>query len=342
MTRAPRAWWYRLVDPSLPRYRDLPISADKPPRSSWGLFGDADEVGTVNLLTPERVAAAVRLVRTGKVFSLNLELSFLSPPLLGRRPLEHSIIDQMTGTDDRYDSFYPQSTSQWDALAHNCHPDFGYYNGFTRADITGREGSRVGIDHWARHGIVGRYVLIDVERDRRIAGDPIDMNERTAVTVDELDAILDRQGVRLETGDVLLVRYGWLAWYRRSDQATRERLGFVAPVPDSELETSGAFFPAPGLSPEERTAEWLWDHHVAAVAGDAPSLEAMPFDRRFIDTFLHYRVMALLGIAVGELFDLDNLARDSEADGVYEGLFSAAPLNKVGGSGSTANALAIK
>ncbi len=316
--------------------------AGKPAGSSWGLFGEDDEVGTINLLTPERIAAAAQLVVKGEVFPLNLELGFLSPPLLGRRPLRHIIVDQMTGTDDYYDSFYPQATSQWDALAHNCHPEFGYYNGWKRSDITGEPGSRVGIDHWARHGIVGRFVLIDVERDRRERGDPIDMSRRTAVSADELDEVMRRQRVELGTGDILLVRYGWLTWYGSTDQETRDRLGFGAALRDDELETSGAFFPAPGLSPEERTAEWLWDHHVAAVAEDTPSLEAMPFDRTSVAGFLHYRVMALLGIAVGELFDLDGLARDCEEDGVYEGLFAAAPLNKVGGSGSTANALAMK
>ena len=47
-------------------------------------------------------------------------------------------------------------------------------------------------------------------------------------------------------------------------------------------------------------------------------------------------------MAVGEMFVLDALAEDCVADGVYEGLFTSAPLNKVGGSGSPANALAIK
>jgi kynurenine formamidase len=61
-----------------------------------------------------------------------------------------------------------------------------------------------------------------------------------------------------------------------------------------------------------------------------------------VDTFLHFRLIGLLGIAIGELFDLDALADNCARDGVYEGLFTAAPLNKVGGSGSPANALAIK
>jgi len=61
-----------------------------------------------------------------------------------------------------------------------------------------------------------------------------------------------------------------------------------------------------------------------------------------VEGFLHFRIIPLLGMAVGEMFVLDALAEDCAADGVYEGLFTSAPLNKVGGSGSPANALAIK
>jgi len=60
------------------------------------------------------------------------------------------------------------------------------------------------------------------------------------------------------------------------------------------------------------------------------------------DAYLHFRIIPLLGLAVGEMFVLDALAEDAENDGGYRGLFTAAPLHKVGGAGSPANALAIK
>ncbi len=99
--------------------------------------------------------------------------------------------------------------------------------------------------------------------------------------------------------------------------------------------------PQPGLAPVERTAEWLWDEHVAAVVADCPSLEVMPVTFG-AETFLHYRLIPLLGMAVGEMFALDGLAADCAADGIYEGMLTAAPLNKAGGSGSPSNALAVK
>jgi hypothetical protein len=71
-------------------------------------------------------------------------------------------------------------------------------------------------------------------------------------------------------------------------------------------------------------------------------LEVQPFDTGSVDGFLHYRLIPLLGIAIGEMFALDALGADCKADGRYEGLFVSAPLNKPGGIGSTANALALK
>ena len=327
---------------TIPRFDDLPVSPDKPPRSSWGVFGDDDEVGTVNLLTPERVLEAAHLVRKGSVFSLNQDLQWPDPPILGRGTMRHTVEPQASGTDDKYDDFYPQASSQWDALAHCAHPVHGFYNGHTIDEITGLPGSRVGIDHWARRGIVGRFVLADVERHARERGEPLRLDEGPAFTARDIQDVLDAQGVALGPGSILMLRFGWAEWYDGLDEAGRDRLA-TAPVPARpEDDRLGAFFPSAGLKAEEETARWLWDSGVAAVVADCPSLEAMPFARDSEETFLHYRLIALLGMAVGEMFKLDELAADCAADRVYEGLFTAAPLNKVGGSGSTANALALK
>lgn len=319
---------------NLPTYASLPIDTSKPAHSAWGVFGTEDEVGTINLLTPERVRRAAALVRKGRVFSLNWDLEMPNPPILGRRALKHTITDLAPivhpGTDDHYDSFWPQASSQWDALSHMAHPEYGYYNGRTIDDITGRPGSRNGIDNWGRRGIAGRFVLADVEAYYRSQGRSVDNSQQVVVTVDDVDATLEYQGVSLEDGDILLLRFGWIGWYETTSPATRE---WLAAQP---------YFPAPGLSREDCTLAWLWDHHLAAVAADCPTVESLPPDVRSVDGFLHYHMIPLLGLAVGELFVLDALAQHCATDRVYEGLFTAAPLNKIGGSGSPANALAIK
>lgn len=110
----------------------------------------------------------------------------------------------------------------------------------------------------------------------------------------------------------------------------------------ASISFEGRRFPAPGLYQAEATAAWLWDRRIAAVAADCPALEAMPMDESSEEGYLHYRLIPLLGFAIGELFQLEALAADCANDGVWEGMFTSAPLNKLGGSGSTANALAIK
>jgi kynurenine formamidase len=302
------------------------------------VFGEEDQNGTINLLTPERVVHAASLVRKGQPFSLNWEMEKPYPPILGRQAMHHHIIDltpgtddSQWGTDDYYDGYWTQSSTQWDALSHMPHPEFGYYNGVQRAQITGQPGSKNGIENWARRGIAGRFVLADVARYLSQQGRPIDAAKRVAIDVKDVQGALDAQGARLLGGDVLLIRLGWTEWYDSAPQDIR--------VAISKL--GGPELQAPGLSADESTLEWLWDNQVAAVASDVPALEAMPYTPT-VEGFLHFRIIPLLGMAVGEMFALDALAADCAADGVYEGLFTAAPLNKVGGSGSPGNALALK
>ncbi len=151
---------------NLPSYAELSEREDAPKGSAWGLFGKDDQLGTVNLLTAERVAAAAQLVRKGTVFSLNLPLHLPDPPLFDRRRYQHTIrrYEGRAGHDDHLDSFYLQASSQWDSLAHIGHVRHGLYNGTQTEEVTGEEGSKNGVDHWARRGIVGRGVLLDVAR----------------------------------------------------------------------------------------------------------------------------------------------------------------------------------
>src|SRR3972149_3505176 len=157
---------------SLPTYAELSQRTDAPAGSNWGLFGKDDQLGTLNFLTPERVAAAARLVRKGAVFSLNLPLHLPDPPLFNRGRYQHNIrrFEQGMGHDDHLDNFYLQASSQWDSLAHVGHPRHGLYNGVQPEDVTGEEGSKNGVDRWAARGIAGRGVLLDVARHLEAQG----------------------------------------------------------------------------------------------------------------------------------------------------------------------------
>ena len=113
---------------NLPSYAELPVKAGAPEGSAWGLFGGDDQLGCLNLLTPDRVVAAAKLVRKGAVFPLNLRIDEPNPPLFGRGSVKHTLIDLGGGVarDDYLDNFYPQASSQWDGLRHIRHPRDGW------------------------------------------------------------------------------------------------------------------------------------------------------------------------------------------------------------------------
>jgi kynurenine formamidase len=317
------------VQPRLPSFDELPVTPGAPPRSAWGLWGPQDELGTLNLLTPARVAAAAQLVRTGKTFALNWQLELPSPPLFGREMLQHTIKHRRTlVNDDVYQHFNPQSSSQWDGLTHYGNMAArAYYNGVTDAQITGGPDTRNGIHVWARQGIAGRGVLLDYQRWAASQGITYSPGERHEITVEALQAVAQAQRTRLEPGDILLVRSGWIAWYTSLSQQEREALA----VPPHT---------AVGLAQGEETLRFLWDQHFAAVAGDTLAFEAYPAHPQH--GFMHETLLALWGMPIGELFALEALAADCAADGIYEGLFTSAPLNTLGGVASPPNALLIK
>ncbi|MBN9139766.1 MAG: cyclase family protein [Micrococcales bacterium] len=324
-----------------PSYRELAARTDGLAGTSWGVYGSDDEVGTMREATPERAAAAAGLVRRGAVFPLSLPLDEPAPPLFGRRTMTHTVVTEPTSLDDRYDDLHPQASSQWDALSHVRHPELGFYNGAPADSVGIGRGSRLGIDRWGERGIAARFVLLDVARMRAAAGRPLRWDRRDEVGVDDLEATITAQRTEVVPGSIVLVRTGWLAGFRAAPASERARIASMVPSDDLARDRE-LMPPAPGLAAGEELAAWLWDHEVAGVAADNPALEAMPFSRTSVDGWLHYRLIAMLGIAVGELWELDPLAADCAADGVWEGLLTSAPLRVAGGVGSPANALALK
>lgn len=304
------------VEPSLPAYADLPL-AGAPPGSSWGVWGDSDRLGCLNLLTPERARRGAGCVRDGSVFRLDLPLDQPDPPLYGRARLQHEVIGQ--GGHDDVIGFNTQASTQWDGFRHIAHPEHGHYGGLASPDH--------GIEAWQGR-IVGRAVLADVAAWREAHGRPLQPGRCDPISPDDLLATLDEQGTAVEPGDVLLVRTGWLEHYDGLTAAER------AALPDA-LTTVG-------LAAGEATAAALWDLHVSAVAADNPALEAWPPDfGGGPDGFLHYRLLPLLGIPIGELFRLGPLAAHCRATGRYDALFTSAPLVVPAGVASPPGALAV-
>lgn len=313
---------------SFPLYNALPQAHPVEARHAWGVFGAEDELGRINLLSAEVVLAASREVRSGTVINLCLPLDLPEPPWEPYRSRYlHTIFPVDRNTQDDYlDSFYLQRSTQWDGLRHIRARELGFYGG-RQADEAGPEGTKLGIEKWAHHGLVGRGVLADVGRFAEATfGTALDPHEGTPITVEMLRNTLEQEGVTPRRGDILMVRTGYLEAYLVASPEGRARFAEVRDCP--------------GLHAGEEMAQYLWDSGFAAVLADNPALEVVPGSREIGS--LHRRLIPLLGFAIGELFDLGELARQSNEDCRYTCLFVAVPLNLPGAVGSPGNAIAIR
>lgn len=311
---------------NLPDYDALPRNEVLGMRYAWGLFGEGDQIGTLNYLGAEQRVAAASLIRRGVLFNLSLPLDLPSPPLFRRKPFRHVILQEGRNTQEDYlDQFYLQASSQWDGLRHIAAREFGYYGGTPHDAVAGSDGP-LGIEHMVGHGLVGRAVLLDVAGYLERQAEPVDPLGSFAIRPEHLEATRAAQRVEIRPGDILLVRTGWMAGYLAADSEGRERFART--------------FAFPGLYAGEETARYLWNLRVAAVAADNPALEVAPGDRAAGS--LHRRLIPMLGMPIGELFDLEALAADCREDGRYEVFFAAVPLYLRGGVASPANAVALK
>lgn len=288
---------------------------------NWRRWGDEDEIGTANLLTPDRVQAAAGLVTTGRVFSLSLLLQDKSVPVLPGRPTPQHFL-RRTGTDyvagvtrkggfQSMDDVIMMSThgaTHIDALAH-VGDEGKLYNDFPLAGVRGNGASRLGMHKLA--SLVGRGVLLDLCAHRGLEHLP----GGAVITGAELAECAAAQGTRVEPGTIVLVRTGWLSVFTRDG--------------------SQAFFASePGIGMD--AARWLADQDAAAIGVDNYAVEVIPTETG-LPAPVHRFLIRDCGMYLMELFHLDELAEAK----VHEFLFVAAPLKIVGGLGSPLNPLAI-
>lgn len=325
---------------NLPSYADLPIRKELPAGSSWGVWGEGDKLGCLNTLTPERAKRGAECVRSGKVFPLNLELELPDPPLFGRPAHTHEVVQRPSGVsaDDMLHGLNTQASSQWDGFRHVRHPIHGAYNAMPENEH--------GVHFWARRGIVGRGVLADVARWRASIGRPIQPATRDEITASDIHETLRAQSISAETGDILLIRTGWLSWYREQTPQTRT--------------TYATSLEATGLAAREETVAALWDLHIACVGVDNPAVEAWPppmysmtpeeRERAMaasadpavaVSMFMHMNLLPLIGLPLGELFDLDALGDQCATTRSYDFLVTSSPLNLLHGVASPPNILAV-
>jgi len=296
--------------------------------SNWGRWGENDRVGTLNHLTPERVKAASASIRSGRMLSLSLPLGAGGPQTgtIGRINPVHTM--SMTPADfanhpkgmvfsDDYIFMPLQAATQWDGLAHVGY-DGMMYNGVPAHTVAPRSGaSELSIEHVAQNGIAGRGVLLDVAR--HLGVERLDAGQEIPRAL--LEATAEAQGTAIAKGDVILFRTGWMRCFTVDGNAARYWNG------------------EPGLGLD--CCAWLQEHEVAAVASDNWGIEVMQPDSKSHSTDVHAVLIRDMGMTLGELFVLDELADACAERQDWSFFFTAPALRVTGGVGSPITPLAI-
>jgi kynurenine formamidase len=280
--------------------------------NNWGRWGDADQRGTVNLITEAKRQAAQALVKTGRTVSLARDVTpqpvfMYSATFPSKRERADVVLDRF---DMVYHGFW---ITHIDALCHVAW-DGELYNGRPFADSLSVAGATWCPIDPLFDGITSRGVLLDVAAGRKegyvTVGHP--------VTPRELDETARRQGVRIEPGDVVVVRSG-------DEVFRREHPDWVPRVS-----------PHPGL--HLSCLEWFREKDIAAISWDM--MDERPIGYAGFGMGVHLAI-PFLGLALVDNTNPERLAAACKEMGRYEFLFTASPLRLVGSTGAPAHPLAI-
>ncbi len=337
----------------------------RPPGSTWGDWGDDDELGRINLVTPDKVLEGVREVQAGISFCLSLPLDYPGGNALNQRryPPVLAPTEDMDGNADTFYNIHMsempdfgdpkyvdvwaddtvtlslQYSTQWDSLAHvgaefdadgDGVEEAVYYNGYRAgtdlvgptSDAAGDGGSHrcfarhLGLEHMAYHGVQGRGVLVDLAHH---LGD-----DWTAVDRATLEEIMAADDVHVEPGDMLLLHTGF---------ATRILEYERSPDP-AKIFTLCSYLDAH----DESLLDWIAESQISALVADNYAVEGLlgrdrdPSRHSFLP--IHHLCLFKLGVPLGEMWYLHELAGWLREHGRSRFLLTAPPLRLPGIVGS--------
>jgi hypothetical protein len=340
----------------------------RPEGSTWGDFGPDDQLGRLNLLTPEKVKQGIAEVREGLSFCLSLPLDYpggnvlnprrhppvLRPTTRGKRPnMNYRLaLDDENLTDvvsDDLAILHLQYSTQWDSLAHvgslfdadgDGIPEPVYYNGFRAGEHV------IGPEDLADAGGTGRLEAKSTSQARALGvenmaqkcvqgrGVMIDLHghvgrERAVIGYAELARILERDRVEVEAGDMVLLHTGF-------DEVLLE----MGKAPDADIVRNSC---AALDGRDRRLLDWITSSGLAALIADNYAVEAFPSQPhagRGPALPLHEHCLFKLGVNLGELWHLSPLARWLRERKRYRFLLTAPPLRLPGAVGSPATPVA--
>ena len=291
----------------------VPTDSQRCP-SKWGA---GDERGSGNHMTPASVLRAKELIKTGEVieiaYVLNDKMAFFGTRRFDvhvKRTFMNQFSNRRGSNEELVISEIGQVGTQFDGFAHQSHED-SHYNCFKTGDISTRGGfTKLGMEKVGT--LMTRGVLIDVAGLKGVAMLP----DTYEVTVDDLEAALRRQNVRLQPGDAVIINTGWGALYAKDNPR------YVKTCPGIGV----------------KAAEWLAKQDPMLVGADNWPVEVAPNPDPQLSLPVHQVLLVVNGIHLLENLKLDELV----AKKVYEFAFVMQPLKAQGFTGSTVAPVAIR
>ncbi len=296
--------------------------------SNWGRWGGDDQMGCLNLITPAKRKAAAALVRDG------VSVSCARPIVTDMSAdVSHQVQRYMVDSGEGRDTdpperkltrrgasefigmvFHGQTITHIDAMSHYSWQG-KMYNGTPASRVTSREGAQSHSIEAAGEGIVTRGVLLDIPPVRGVNW----LEAANPVMPEDLEAAERLQNVRVEEGDILLVRTGN---YRRRLE--------TGPVPNSE----------PGVACQVACAPWFKERGVAMLGTDKPN-DVRPSQYATIGSPLHVMCLVTMGLWLIDNANLEQLAEACRERGRYDFMLTLAPLRLRNVTGSPVNPIAL-
>ena len=336
----------------------------RPPGSNWGEFGPDDQRGRMNLLTPAKVLQGVAEVKAGKSFCLSLPLDYPGGTKVNARrrpPRRFATVRSgranfnflVSGENPQRPDvacddgvlLWLQYSTQWDSFAHagsqfdadgDGVAEVVYYNGWRGGEhivapqhneltswgcYEGCEAKRLGIENMAETCVQGRAVMIDLFAHFGRC--------RKAVGYDELMRVMEADKVEVDAGDMACFYTGW---------------GDVIMEMRREVDTDKLDAAYLGLDGrDDKLLQWVTDSGVAALISDNYAVELLPAreapgGRAALP--LHEHCLFKLGVHLGEMWYLTELAQWLRANNRHRFLLTAPPLRLPGAVGSPATPVA--
>ena len=329
---------------------------NRPEGSNWGDFGEDDQNGRLNLITPEKIKTAAKEIQTGERFCLSLPLDLPGGNLLNPNRHPPRLQPTMRGEKENsnylisgdFPQFYDvisddavflhtQYSTQWDGLSHvgqeldadgDGTAEVVYYNGFRGDEHVGKFGpdgtmyaKALGIESMAEKGIQGRGVMIDLHGE--FGRDPI------SVGYDDLMRVMDKDQVVVEEGDMVCLYTGFATVVKE-----------MAGKPDKDkLHNSCTTL----NGRDGKLLNWITDSGLSVLIADNYAVEtypAQPGSDCCAALPIHEHCLFKLGIHLGELWDLAALNDWLKKNGRSRFFLTAPPLRLPGAVGSPANPVA--